>query len=267
MLELHRSRRRELRKRIVVAVVLWVLFVSLAYAQTEDFFFADAMTGTPQSIQFRIDKGVNLEARDGEGWTAIMLASAYNPDPEVINVLVAAGALLTPRDRDGRTCLMMAACYSKNPKVITALLRAGADLGARTADDYTALLFAAANQNPDIFNTLLKAGADLNVHESMFGWTPLMYAVIYNPNLDVIAAILQAGADINAKCSNGELSNFEGMTALMLAAERSNSAVLMALLKAGADAKLKDKQGKTAFDYAQNLKGTDVYWKLNDARF
>jgi ankyrin repeat protein len=49
-----------------------------------------------------------------------------------------------------------------------------------------------------------------------------------------------------------------------------NPDVITALLSAGADAKVKDKDGKTAFDYAQDnwsLKGTYAYWKLNDARF
>lgn len=46
--------------------------------------------------------------------------------------------------------------------------------------------------------------------------------------------------------------------------------VITTLLKAGADGKAKDSWGRTAFDHAQNnkkLKGTDAYWKLNDARY
>jgi hypothetical protein len=42
------------------------------------------------------------------------------------------------------------------------------------------------------------------------------------------------------------------------------------LLAAGADASLEDKNGKTAWDYAQlnkAFKDTDAYWMLNDARF
>ena len=42
------------------------------------------------------------------------------------------------------------------------------------------------------------------------------------------------------------------------------------LLDAGADASVKGTDGMTAWDYAENnekLKGTDVYWILNEARF
>jgi hypothetical protein len=49
-----------------------------------------------------------------------------------------------------------------------------------------------------------------------------------------------------------------------------NPNVVIALLDAGADGKLRDPDGKTAFDHAQEsgaLRNTDAYWRLNDARF
>ena len=49
-----------------------------------------------------------------------------------------------------------------------------------------------------------------------------------------------------------------------------NPEVITTLLDAGADGKVRDIDGKTAFDYAkenEQLKGTDEYWRLNDARF
>ena len=42
------------------------------------------------------------------------------------------------------------------------------------------------------------------------------------------------------------------------------------LLSAGTNAKAKDKEGKTPFDVAKKsdaFKGTDAYWKLNDAQY
>ena len=44
----------------------------------------------------------------------------------------------------------------------------------------------------------------------------------------------------------------------------------MALVEACADLKARDNDGKLPVGYARNneqLKGTDVYWKLNNARF
>jgi ankyrin repeat protein len=48
----------------------------------------------------------------------------------------------------------------------------------------------------------------------------------------------------------------------------ANPEVILALLNAGADAKLKDKEGMTALDYANSnygLKGTDAYRQLQEA--
>ena len=49
-----------------------------------------------------------------------------------------------------------------------------------------------------------------------------------------------------------------------------NPAVAAALLDAGADPKARSKNGLTPFDAARKneaLKGTDVYWRLSDARY
>jgi len=91
-----------------------------------------------------------------------------------------------------------------------------------------------------------------------------MYAARRNKNPDVITTLLNAGARLDDRDKNG-------MTPLMYAAKyNENPDVITTLLNAGADAKAKSIEGKTAFDYAQNnhkIKGTKVYWDLNNARF
>ena len=57
-----------------------------------------------------------------------------------------------------------------------------------------------------------------------------------------------------------------------MAAARFNSspAVIEALIKAKANFNARDMSGKTAFDYAEDnpeIKGTPVYWKLNDLMY
>ena len=76
--------------------------------------------------------------------------------------------------------------------------------------------------------------------------------------LDIKAAI-RTGADVNARGK-------DDWTPLMFAAMHNESPeVITVLLKAGADVKAKSKEGRTAFECAQEytkLKGTDVLLKL-----
>ena len=62
-----------------------------------------------------------------------------------------------------------------------------------------------------------------------------------------------------------------GCTPLHAAAAFSKTlAVVQALLDASADPKARDEDGKTVFDLIPDdspLKGTDIYWRLNEARF
>ena len=109
----------------------------------------------------------------------------------------------------------------------------------------------------------LASGADIKARDED-GETPLHRAARFNENPAVIAALLDAGAEIEAR-------NEDGHTPLHRAARlNKNPAVIAALLDAGADPEARDEAGKTPWDYAkdsESLKDSDVYWRLNEARF
>jgi ankyrin repeat protein len=58
-----------------------------------------------------------------------------------------------------------------------------------------------------------------------------------------------------------------GMTPLHMAAWGDFPANIQALLIAGADAKPKNKNGKTPWDLVQKNKKIKGYWALNDAQY
>ena len=102
-------------------------------------------------------------------------AAVENPNPEVVSVLSKAGADVNAKDKDGWTALMAAAAKNPEPGVVSALLEAGADIQGKNDAGWTALMAAAHNSNPDVTATLLEAGA--NVHErNRSGRTALMEA-------------------------------------------------------------------------------------------
>ena len=55
-----------------------------------------------------------------------------------LRVLLAAGAAIEARDEDGWTALMVAASYGENPETVQALLDAGADASAQSESSETA---------------------------------------------------------------------------------------------------------------------------------
>jgi ankyrin repeat protein len=77
-----------------------------------------------------------------------------------------------------------------------------------------------------------------------------------------VQAAINQGADVNAR------DNYVEIPLMWAARFNQNPEVITTLLMAGADAKAKNKAGKTAFDNAQaneKLKGTDAYRKLEEA--
>lgn len=96
------------------------------------------------------------------------------------------------------------------------------------------------------------------------GKTPLHYAAeSCFTCLEAIALVLERGADVHAR---DEVGN----TPLHLAAQKNFPEVVELLLDHHADGMAFNGDQKTAFDFArenQHLKGSNAYWRLNDAKF
>lgn len=99
----------------------------------------------------------------------------------------------------------------------------------------------------------IKNGADVKSRNEE-GRTPFMI------QMDLIMHV----ADVNA-CTK------DGWTPLMLASRyNSKPRIIEALIKHGADVKARNKEEKTAFDYAKGndkLYNTKAYWKMNDLMY
>ena len=111
-----------------------------------------------------------------------------------------------------------------------------------------------------LIEALIAGGADPNSRNEGF---TLLHMAGFNDNPAVIEALLEAEADPEARDKHG-------FTPLHAAAEYNNPAVVEALIAGGADPKARTIDGQFPFDYAKNnkaLQGTDVYWRLNEARF
>ena len=198
---------------------------------------------------------VNSRSCSSPSYAALWVAVYSDAGPAVVEALLAAGGDVTFR-------VLREALIMDNPAVIEVLLPA-VDPTTRSSSGTPVLHAVAERSSLANVAKLLAAGADVTARTTT-GQTALHGAAASNDDPAVVEALLAAGADLAAR-------DTEGRTALHLAASRSdNPAVVEALLAAGADATARDGEGQTPWDLAQEneaLKGSDVYWRLNDARF
>ena len=240
-----------------------------------------AMNKNPAVSKALLAAGADLKVRDKWGNTPLHRAAARNENSAVVQVLLAAGAELEVRDEDGFTPLNRAA-MNENSAVIQALIDAGADLKVRDKWGLTPLHRAARdNENSAVVQILLAAGAgaELEVRDK-WGLTPLHRAARDNENSAVVQVLLAAGAEL-------EVRDKDGNTPLHWAAKYVHlyfpdhvkhlgdddphaGGTIEALLDAGADPMAPNAAGETPWDLAKGnkaLKGSDAYWRLNEARF
>ena len=106
--------------------------------------------------------------------------------------------------------------------------------------NYTALMCAAQNGHSTCVDILVKHGAELNIQNSI-NKTALMYAA-ENGHSTCVDILVNHSAELNIQCTLG------GNTALMYAARKNNEDCVKILLQHNADAKVKNNDGKTAYN-------------------
>lgn len=141
--------------------------------------------------------------------------------------------------KPGQTDLMRAVMHEDLANV-KGQIAAGARLEDTDASGWTALMYAATayTNSSGVVNELLRAGANRN-HRSPFGDTVLMASALDG----------YFDEDLARGTETLNVQNLDGVTALMLLAASGRVDEIRKALNIGANAKLKDKQGRSAVDY------------------
>lgn len=116
-----------------------------------------------ETLRAYVYAGVDVNASNKRGWTALHSAARYNPDAAVLGMLISAGALVNARDKAGDTPLHWAAADNPNVDIVTALIESGANVHATDNFGWLPLHTAAdRSANPDVIRTLVDAGSMRN---------------------------------------------------------------------------------------------------------
>jgi len=160
-----------------------------------------------------------------------LLEAVKTGDIDSARKLLSGGADVDSRDSDGSTLLMLAS-HAGNLAMVLALIKAGAEVNACDERGWTPLMKAAYNAEldrgfADVAQALIDAGANVEMPIS-YGIRPLMLAAGYGETA-VVETLLKAGADVTAR-------NEGGLTALMMVKQKHYVDVINLLHEAERDA-------------------------------
>ncbi|MGE0862795.1 MAG: ankyrin repeat domain-containing protein [Vicinamibacterales bacterium] len=155
-----------------------------------------ASKGDREAVRALLKKGLDVNAAQGDGTTALHWA-AMKGDAELAQMLIVAGANVRATTRLGAYTPLYLAAKGGYSAVVAALLAAGADAKATTTNGTTPLMIAAAAGDTRTITSLVENGADINATDGAKGETPLMFAAAFN-RTDAVKLLLARGADHKA---------------------------------------------------------------------
>ena len=122
---------------------------------TQESFLKEVKAGSREHVELFIKAGIDINSRDKDGSTALMVASERG-DVQMAQLLIQNGADVNAKNIDGYTALMYVA-YKGNLAIAELLIKNKADVNARDKDGWTALRYASIQGRNDIIKLLTKA--------------------------------------------------------------------------------------------------------------
>jgi len=221
-------------------ILLFTVLIPLTGCGQAEFALKQAITkGDAAAAKAALDQGADVNTRDPEGRTALMLAADQGRS-EIVKLLLDKRADVDAKDKEDHTALMLAA-QQASTETVKLLLDGGATVDVKDKDGSTALMLAALNGNTDMVKLMLDKGADVNA-KNHDGNTALMWAA-EKGHSETVKTLLAGGADVNA-------INKDSWTALMWAAYAAQTETVKDLLAKGAVVNAIDKEGRTALKLA-----------------
>jgi uncharacterized protein len=174
-----------------------------------------------------IRAGARVDSTNELGVTPLSLA-CVNGSSAMVEKLVTAGASVNLALPTGETPLMTCA-RAGSAKAVEALLSRGANVNAKeNLGDQTALMWAVSERHPEVTRVLIARGADVRAQSRVFG------EVMIRDDTGA-RLVCPPPAGINAACSNTDVIQKGGSTALFFAARSGDLESAKLLVAAGAN--------------------------------
>ena len=123
-----------------------------------------ASIGGYEIVKLLIEHGADINAKNNNGWTALMWALVSNNAEylEIIKLLVENGANINTKNNNGDTALIIASRYTWRLKAVKYLVGNGADINAKNNNNETSLMHASYNGHLELVKYLVENGAYIN---------------------------------------------------------------------------------------------------------
>ena len=205
------------------------------HAYTPQDFVRAAAEGNTPLVEAYLRAGMDRNAADPRGYTALM-AAAVAGKTAVLKTLLDENAKPDLLDKDGDSALTLAAEAGQAGSVRT-LVEGNADVRVRDHKGRPALLKAVSGGFDPVVDVLLSTSRDSLARDGQLDAALSVAALLGNAK--ITGLLLDKGARINAALDKGQ-------TALMYAATYGKTPIVTLLLARGADARLVNADGASA---------------------
>ena len=178
---------------------------------------------------------------------AELFAAARADDANLIRKLLDRGVQVDVRNGQGRTALLIAT-HANSVNAARALIEAGADVNAKDNIEDSPYLYAGAEGRLDILKMTVAAGADLK-SVNRYGGTALTPAA-HHGHVEVVRYLLSTKIDIDLVNKLGWTALLEAV--ILGDGSPTYQKIVELLLRAGANTSIADKEGVLPIEHARS---------------